>query len=263
MDDNWYKQSTKEPLFNDLIWSRPENKSNSGKLLLIGGSNHGFSETVKYYSDLSRAGLGTIKVILSNSTKKILGNMSDDIIYCASNNSGSLGSEAYAEIIDYASWADGLFLSGELGSNSQTVILIEKLVTNYQKLILFYGDSVDIALQMDTSLLLKSNHVFIAPISKIQKMFTKMSSKKAITSKTSLHDLIKIFYEFSQANPISIVTILEDHVIAISDNKISTTKINDLKSSSLFNLAAHVVCWSIQNPKKLFEAFSCSAITFQ
>ena len=108
MNDNWLKQTLKEPLFDNLLWSRPENKLHAGKVLVIGGNMHGFSKTVNSYQGLINAGIGQVTVLLPKSVKKILGHISSDVIYCPDTDTGSFGPESFADMLEYGNLNDGV-----------------------------------------------------------------------------------------------------------------------------------------------------------
>ena len=56
----WHKQSDK-PLFPELEWSRPENKQQAGKLLVIGGNKFGFVEPSEAFAAAEKAGVGNAR----------------------------------------------------------------------------------------------------------------------------------------------------------------------------------------------------------
>lgn len=74
MDNSyWLKQSNAEPLFPDLIWSRPESKQAAGKLLIIGGNAHGFSAPAEAYVIAGKSGIGSTRVVMPNALKTYRG----------------------------------------------------------------------------------------------------------------------------------------------------------------------------------------------
>ena len=58
----WHKQSATAPLYSDLIWSRPENRAQAGKLLILSGSAAGFSVAGQAYGAAQDAGV--VRVVL-------------------------------------------------------------------------------------------------------------------------------------------------------------------------------------------------------
>ena len=57
--DYWQKQAD-EPLFPDILWSRPENKAGAGKLAIVGGNAHAFSAPGMAYDMTLQAGAGVV-----------------------------------------------------------------------------------------------------------------------------------------------------------------------------------------------------------
>ena len=71
----WHKQTADQPLFKDLLWSRPENRAQAGKLVIIGGNLHGISAPAEAYRQAEKAGAGSVRVLLPDSLKKTVGRM--------------------------------------------------------------------------------------------------------------------------------------------------------------------------------------------
>ena len=84
---NWLRQNN-EPLFPDIIWSKPENKKGAGKILIAGGNSESFSSIAKAYEDANRSGAGTIYLLVPESIKKLIKHI-PEIEYASSNPSGS------------------------------------------------------------------------------------------------------------------------------------------------------------------------------
>jgi len=263
MNPNWLKQTVDKPLYDNLLWGRPENKLQAGKVLVIGGNINSFAKTVNSYQLLISAGIGQVTILLPRPIFKVIGQISTDLIFCPSTDSGSFNSQSLDNFIDYTSSADGIFLSGELSNNSETLVVIEKLISRVTKPIILSDDSIDLALHLDDNLLNRNNMIYVGNLDKFQKLFSKLKSTDAITSNISLSDLVRVMQTFSQKNLVSLVTIHNDYVIVASRGQVSTTLIDKPENRDIFKLVHHCVCWIIQNPETKFQALSCSAITYQ
>jgi len=222
-----------------------------------------FQKTVNSYGKLLGAGVGQVTVLLPKAVQKIIGHISSDVIYCPSTDSGSFSSEALAEMLDLSTSADGIFLSGELSNNSQTLVTIEKLVSSVSSPIIVANDSFDLLLHYDANLIKKENFIYIGSLDKIQKLFSKLKSAKPITSNMALSNLVEVLVEFTLNNRLSIATRHLDFVIIAVGGKVVTTKIATDKDRSIDELVHHVVCWIVQNPSQKLEALSCAAVTYQ
>lgn len=263
MNDNWLKQTVDKPLYDHLLWSRPENKHHSGRILVIGGSSNGFSKTVNSYEKLQSAGIGHVTILLPKSVQKLLGHISDDVIYCPSTDSGSFGSESFADMLEFANLNDGVFFPGELSNNSETLIVIEKLISGITKPIIVAEDSIDTVLHFDSDVIDRDNMVFIGPLDKIQKLLTKLKSDQAITSGIALNNLVELLQGFTTINKLAIATIHQDYILIAKGGMVTTTKIESIKSQAIDLLAYHITVWVIQNWNNIFEAMSCASITYQ
>ncbi|HMH31073.1 MAG TPA: hypothetical protein VK534_01200, partial [Methylomirabilota bacterium] len=67
----WHKQTPTEPLFPDLLWSRPEGQAQKGKLLVVGGNAHGFAAPATAYAESQSAGVGLTRVLLPHHVKRL------------------------------------------------------------------------------------------------------------------------------------------------------------------------------------------------
>ncbi len=68
----WLKQQPDQPLFPDIAWQKPEQKALAGKLLILGGSAHGFAAVAQAYTDAGNAGVGQCRVVLPDALKKTI-----------------------------------------------------------------------------------------------------------------------------------------------------------------------------------------------
>ncbi|HXY18323.1 MAG TPA: hypothetical protein VEH48_02805, partial [Candidatus Nitrosopolaris sp.] len=131
-DTNWLRQTPDKPLFPDLLWSRPENKRQRGKLLIVGGNSHGFAAPASAFAAAGTAGIGAARVLLPDATQKTIGTGFTDAVFAPSTPSGSFSRQALAELLENAGWADGVLLAGDFGRNSETAILLESFLDKYK-----------------------------------------------------------------------------------------------------------------------------------
>ena len=68
--DYWQKQSTEEPLFPEIDWSRPETKRLGGRLLIVGGNNQSFQRVAEAFDVATKNAVGTIKVAVPDALEK-------------------------------------------------------------------------------------------------------------------------------------------------------------------------------------------------
>ena len=89
---SWQKQQPDQALFEEVLWAKPENKHQAGKLLVIGGSEHGFLAVAESYMKSLEQGIGECKAVLPDSLKKSLLPVMTNVEYTKSTPSGSFAS---------------------------------------------------------------------------------------------------------------------------------------------------------------------------
>src|SRR5436190_19464308 len=139
---NWLKQTKDTPLFPDLLWSRPENKRQAGKLLIVGGNKFGFAAPATAYGAALKAGVGSCRVLLPVSLKRILGTLLE-ADFAPSNPSGSFAQNSLDSFLENAAWADGVLMAGNIGRNSETAIALDAFVEKYKGPIGVADDALD------------------------------------------------------------------------------------------------------------------------
>ncbi|MCA9333094.1 hypothetical protein KDA00_04460, partial [Candidatus Saccharibacteria bacterium] len=251
---HWYKQST-EPLFPDLIWSRPENKNQSGKLLIVGGSVSGFLSVAESYNESLSAGVGNSKTLLPASLQKNIGRVLDNCDFAPSNNSGSFSRKALSEWIDMSAWADGVIVVGDLGRSSETAILLESYLTKFTGLLTITKDCVDYFHSNPERVLQRPNTTIVVSIAQLQKLAKNIKWKTAITFNMSSFQLVEQLYELSKSYTCNIITVHNELTFVSCDGKISTTTYEN-NGSWRVSYATWTAVWWIQNPKKPFESMT-------
>ncbi len=258
----WLKQTKEKPLYGDLLWSRPENKRFAGKLLIIGGNLHGFSAPGTAYGAALKAGIGTCRVILPDKLRRTVGKLLPEAEFAPSTpTSGSFSKKALAQMLDSATWADGVLLAGDFGRNSETAILLEKLLDKFKGLLTVAGDGLDYFLSTNSPLINRPNTAAVINLGKLQKLAKNNRPSTAVLHSTMLGDLVSLLHDWTSGNPGQIITKHAGHILVASGGKVSTTP--DAEGSHWqTELPAYVSVWWLQNPDKPFEAMSTATYCY-
>lgn len=254
---NWLKQAPDKPLFPDLLWSRPENKRQAGKLLVIGGNAYGFSAPVTAYSASLAAGAGTVRVILPEALKKAVGTSFAEAEFAPSTPSGSFAKDALDLFLENANWADGVLLAGDFGRNSETSVLLNSFLEKFSGQITIAGDALDYFLNANSPLIDRPETVSNINMGKVQKLGKNNRPAKPVRHAMSLFELVDVLGEW-RAN---IITSHADNFVATSGGKVSTTPIKK-ESNWQVELAACASVWWLQQPQKTFEALTSAIYEF-
>ncbi len=253
IDTFWQSQEAEAPLFPSMLWSKPETKQSAGKLLIIGGQAQEFIHVAESFAAAEQAGAGTVRVLMPESTRKLT-KMLPNIEYAPSNASGSFAKSALAELLDASQWADGVLLAGDLGKNSETNLMLEQFIADFNGVLIIASAALASITLPAKDLFQRENTVLVVTFDEFQKFGISLELKTPITSDSGIPVLAAILYELTATYPISL-TIL--HGSAIWTARTGNVAITNKKSMKPFGQqAAGIAVWSIQNPNKLFEAIT-------
>lgn len=254
----WRKQAT-EPLFPDLIWSRPEHKQQAGKLLIIGGNLHGFSAPAGAYQHSLNAGVGAAKVLLPNALQKTVGRILEHGEYAPSTPSGSFNQQALATWLEWSQWSDGILLAGDLGRNSETAITIENFTTKTSRPMTITKDAIDYFYTQPVAILDRPQTTLVLSLAQLQKLSRKAPLETALSFSFGLAQYVQWLHDFTQKHTCNIISYHHENIIVAAGGQVITTQVGEQKSWRL-KTATHAAVWWLQNPNKPLEALTSSLI---
>ncbi len=253
----WLKQQS-EPLFPDILWSRPESKRGAGKLLIIGGNQFGFGAPGQAFAEAEAAGIGVVNVLLPDAIRKIAGGMLPDAEFAPSTPSGSFSKKALDDFIRLSNWADGVLLAGDLGRNSETSILLETFVKKYDGLLTITQDAAEYFRETPKDVINRENTVLVLSLSQLQKVFINTPHISPITLGMGTVQLVEALQSYTSSREAIIITKHNGYKFVASKGKVSTTK-DDEQLWRVKTAARSSVFW-LQNPQKPFEAITTSLL---
>lgn len=255
----WHRQTPDAPLFPELLWSRPENKRLAGKLLIIGGNAHGFAAPAEAYQAAEAAGAGTARVILPDSIKTYFSRFQGPALeteFAPANPSGSFSQRSLDVVLEQAVWADGVLLAGDLGRNSETAIVLEKLLEKYSGQLTLTKDAVDYFKDTPLELLGRPGTTLVVSLAQLQKIVQKSGLATPITFDMSLMKLVETLHELTELFPAHIIVKQLTQIIVASGGQVSTTRLAQDKEIWRVQTAARAAVWNLQNPAKPFQALT-------
>jgi hypothetical protein len=259
--DYWQTQSADKPLFPELEWSRPENRAQAGKLLIIGGNQYGFAAPAEAYAVATGAGIGTARVVLPNKLQKIVGRILENGEYAPSTPSGSFSQKALDELLIHSSWADAALIAGDLGRNSETAIVLEKFLSKSPLAITLTKDSVDYATTAPHIVLNRPNTLLVLSLSQLQRLSVASKSPKAIAFSMDLFRLADWLHDFTLAHRPYIIVKHLDHLLVAVNGQVTSTTLTENKQIWRVQTAATASVWWLQNPTKPLESLTAAVLT--
>jgi len=259
-NDNYWRKQYDKPLFPDLIWSKPVRKSTSGKLLIIGGNTHSVSAPSEAYISAEQAGVGMIRILLPDSTKRTVGKLVENIEFAPSTLSGGFSKKALVEFLDIAKWSSGVLLAGDFGHNSETSILLNRFVEEYSGILTLTQDAVDLFITSPEPLQRRKNSLLILDFPKLQKMAISAKFDTPFTSNMNLVNFIEALHNFSiSISGTFIITMHLGQIHCAVNGEITSTK--DIPSNqSIIALASKASVWWLQNLNSPLEAITSSIV---
>ncbi len=252
-DTYWLPQTQGQALFEDILWSKPEQRRLSGKLAVIGGNSHGFNSVSESYSAASKAGAGVIRTLLPDSLRRSVGKIWPECEFAPSTKIGSFSYKSLNDWLALSEWADAVLLSGDLTHNSETAILLERFLEKSTAKLTLATDAVDIIISTPSLIFDRSNLFIACDINQLQKLLTGIRFPTAATSNMTLRQLVDLLHSLTLSYPIGILILHDKQAYAALQGRVSTTPFNQL---SLGIAAAAAAVWGMQQPTKRFEAIT-------
>ena len=259
--DFWKKQESK-PLFPDIEWNKPEQKTHAGKMAIIGGNKLGFAVVAMNTTRAAEFGVGEVKALLPDSLKKNLP-VNAATSFAPSNLSGGFSKEAIDSLQAMYAWADVSVLIGDLGKNSETAIALEDslfkndIFTSGGKLVAT-RDSVDLLMGSAAKLVELKGLVLITSLAQLQKLFREVYYPKVITFSMQLANLVDVLHKFTITYPLTVATLHQGSFIVAKSGEVVSTELKDTRYSPLSiwsgEAAVKIAAYYVWNPGKPLES---------
>lgn len=250
----WQKQTTTEPLFPDIQWSKPENRTQAGKLGIVGGNKLGFAGVAEAYAVATKSGVGQVRVLLPDALRKTIPTTITDAMFAPTNPSGSLTKDASAEMATIGAWADGVLLIGDAGRSSETAILYEQFLHDYKGPLTITRDAVDLVKNSSQVLVDRPNTLLIVSFAQLQKLFQSVYYPKVLTFSMQLTNLVEALHKFTITYPVSIAVLHKETFIVAYEGQVVTTPWDNPMMIWRGITAAKAAAYWLWSPAKPLEA---------
>lgn len=261
MHSFWQIQSSTKPLFPDIEWSKPEQRSRAGKLAIIGGNKLGFTAVSDAYRVAHELGAGQIRVILPDALKKAVPTSITDAHFIPSNMSGGFSREALPELIAAAQWADTCLLVGDTGRNSETAMAFEALLSKHAGHLVITRDAVELFRPVAQQLCNREKTTLVLSFAQLQKLFQNVYYPKILSFSMQLMQLADTLHKFTVTYPVTIVTFHQNQLIVAHGGEVVTQEFNEPMAIWRGLTAARASAYLLWNPTKPLEAITASFTT--
>lgn len=256
----WQQQQLDKALFPNIEWNKPEQRSQAGKLGIVGGNKLGFASVGEAYGVATQAGVGNVRVLLPDALKKAVPATITDIVYGASNPSGSLARDAKLELGALGSWADSILLIGDAGRNSETAIVYEEFVRDYSGMLTLTRDSIDLLMNAPELMAERDHTLLVVSFAQLQKLFSRVYYPKMLTFSMQLQQFVETIHKFTITYPVTIMTLHQDHLIIAHGGQVTTTPWQNPMAIWKGTVATHAAIYWLWSPSKPLEATTTSIL---
>jgi NAD(P)H-hydrate repair Nnr-like enzyme with NAD(P)H-hydrate dehydratase domain len=260
MNPSYWHRQTNKPLFPELLWSRPENQRQAGKLLIIGGHAQGFAGPAEAFAAAQAAGVGSSRVLLPDALQRTVGKLFPEAEFAPSNPSGGFAATALGELLGASEWADGVLLGGTLGRNSETFALLENFADKYDGQLTITADTADHFCTQPFELLQRSETLLVLSLGQLQKLGSGAHFPRAFTSTMDLLQLVENLHEFTRRFTPFIIVKAGKQLVVAGGGEVSTTQLAAELPIWRVKTAARAAVWWLQNPAKPFEALTTAIV---
>ncbi|MBC7564783.1 hypothetical protein H7100_00920 [Candidatus Saccharibacteria bacterium] len=257
----WKRQTAETPLFPDIEWSKPEQKSQSGKLGIIGGNKLGFAGVAEAYGTALSTGAGHIRVLLPDVLKKSIASSITDAVFAPTNPSGSLSKDAIAEMNAMGEWANSILLIGDAGRSGETAVVYEQFIQSYTGQLILTRDAIDLVKNGSEMLVERPNTVLIASFAQLQKLFQAVYYPKVLTFSMQLTNLVEAVHKFTITYPVTIAVLHKDHLVVASNGQVTSQAWDTPMLIWRGSVAAKAAAYWLWTPSKPLEAITSSILS--
>jgi ADP-dependent NAD(P)H-hydrate dehydratase / NAD(P)H-hydrate epimerase len=254
----WQKQTAEKPLFPDIEWSKPEQRSLRGNLGIIGGNKLGFAGVAESYSTALNTGAGDVRVLLPDVLRKTIPPIITDTIFGATNPSGSLARDARIEMLALGQWAKGVLLAGDAGRNSETAILYEDFLADYRGQLTITRDAVDLIKNSPQALAERPDTLLVVSFAQLQKLFQSVYYPKILTFSMQLTNLVEALHKFTITYPVTIAVLHKDYLLVAHGGEVTSTEWQNPMAIWRGTVATKAAVYWLWNPGKPLQAVTAS-----
>lgn len=257
----WQQQTAEKPLFPDIEWSKPEQRSARGHLGIVGGNKLGFAGVAEAYDTALQAGAGEVRVVLPDCLRKSIPKTMTDVVFGACNPSGSLARDGLAELRALGAWSSCLLLAGDAGRNSETAITYSDLLHDYTGPLVITRDAIDLVRNDTSALVERPDTILVVSFAQLQKIFQSLYYPVMLTFSMQLMQLVEAVHKFTITYPVTIVVLHRDTLVVAHGGQVTSTKWDNPMAIWRGQTAARIATYLMWTPNQPLEATTASLVS--
>ncbi len=257
----WHKQTIANPLYPDIEWGKPEQRSAAGRLGIVGGNKLGFVGVAEAYGTALQTGAGQVRVLLPDVLRKTIPTSITDTIFGATNPSGSLAKDAKVELDTLGEWSTGVLMIGDVGRNSETAILYENFLLDYKGPLVVTRDTVDLMKNSASAMVERPDTLLVVSFAQLQKLFQHVYYPKILTFSMQLASLVEALHKFTITYPCTIMVLHKEYIVIASGGEVTTTPWENPMAIWRGSVATKAACYWLWNAGQPLTAATASIVS--
>lgn len=256
----WHRQTPNQPLYPDFEWIKPEQKTKSGKLGIVGGQKIGILAVNEAYETANKNGAGAVKILLPDALKKTLPKDFEGASFGPTNLSGSLSKEAINELVAMGDWSDVTLFIGDCGRSSETSILYETFLSSHEGPVVITRDAFDILRESNKLLLSRDKTLLVLSFAQLQKLFQLSYYPIVLTFSMQLAQLVEALHKLTITYPVSITVLHKDNLVIARAGEVVSTPWNNAMAIWRGQTATKMATYWMWQPNDPLMCFAASII---
>ena len=257
----WRRQTTEKPLFADIEWAKPEQRSQRGRLGIVGGNKLGFAGVAESYQTAFATGAGEVRVLLPDCLRSVVPKTMTDVVFGPCNPSGSLARDAGDELRAVSEWANLVLLAGDAGRSSETALVYSEFLAQYSGPLVLTRDAIDLVANDAIALVERPGTVFVLSFAQLQKLFRSVYYPKVLTFSMQLLQLVEAVHKFTVSFPVTIVVLHRDTLVVAHGGEVVTQTWENPMAIWRGQTAARAAAYLLWTPSQPLEAITASLVT--
>lgn len=241
-----------------MEWNKPEQRTQAGRLGIIGGNKLGFAGVGEAYGVATATGVGEVRVLLPDVLKKTIPAIMTDVMFGATNPSGSLARDAHIEMEAVGAWSTGILLVGDAGRNSETAILYENFLKDYTGPLTITRDAIDLIKNSSSTIVERPDTLLVLSFAQLQKIFQSVYYPKVLTFSMQLAQLVDTLHKFTITYPCAIMVLHKEYIVIAHEGEVTTTDWQNPMAIWRGSVAAQAASYWLWNPKSPLMAATAS-----
>lgn len=258
--DFWHQQTTARPLYPDIEWSKPEQRTLAGRLGIVGGNKLGFAGVAESYDTALRTGAGEVRVLLPDVLRKTIPTSMTDVVFGPSTPSGGLAKDALSDALALSQWSTCVLLAGDASRNSETAVLYSDILRHYPGPLVITRDAIDLV-RADAELLVgRPDTVLVLSFAQLQKLFQGVYYPKVLTFSMQLMQLVEALHKFTITYPVTLTVLHRDTLLVAQGGTVTTTAWDNPMAIWRGAVASRAATYWMWHPTRALEAVTASLI---